>query len=451
MGVLEKIAAAQGAKSFSQPNFWDLSAGPIWSSSSSEFERIENDFESYVAGAYKGSSPVFSAIDRRQQVFSQVRFLWQKFAGGRPGDLFGDPGLGLLETPWPNGTIGELLARMEVDASISGTFFATTVDTAGGIGRKATGPGKYISRLRPDWVWIVLGAPSGNFWAADTRIIAYEYRPPGTGGVVGDPLLLMPDEVVHYSPKPDPIARFRGMSWMTPVLLEIMGDRAATAHKLKFFQNGATPNFALKFPPGTTPERLKEYQKLFDAQHKGTEKAYKTLFLAGADPVPLAANFAQMDFKVTQGAGETRIAAASGVPAAILGISEGLAGSALNAGNFGAARRLFVDTTVRDLWAKAAPSLQTILAKPTGAVRLWYDDRDIPFLREDAKDDAAIRGLDAGTIEALVRAGYDPDAAVEFVRTGDFSQLKGNHTGLFSVQLQSPGQNAIIPAKGGTV
>jgi phage portal protein BeeE len=448
MGLLERINAQLGRKSFSQPNFWSI---PDWagvSSTSRDRESIENDFASFVTGAYKGTGPVFAAVERRKQVFSQARFMWQKFQGGRPGDLFGSPELALLERPWVGGTTGELLARMEQDASLAGNFYATTVDDAGRMGKAATGTGRRISRMRPDWVTLVIGAPSGDPFGPDNFVMAYEYRSQGPGSLQ-EPVLLLPGEVVHYSPTPDPIARFRGMSWLTPVLREIMADRAATDHKLRFFENGAALSMVFKYPPNTTPEKLEKYRKLFELQHTGSSKAYRALHLAGADPVPTAMNFQQMDFKVTQGAGETRIATASGVPAAILGISEGLAGSSLNAGNFGAARRLFVDTTIRDLWGIAAPALETLLTFPAGATRLWYDDRDIPFLREDAKDNAEIRSLDALTIKAFVDAGYLPDAAVQFVRTGDFAALTGQHSGLFSVQLQ-PAGTAQAPPKGGT-
>jgi phage portal protein BeeE len=257
-----------------------------------------------------------------------------------------------------------------------------------------------------------------------------------------DPVTLLPDEVCHFSPKPDPMARFRGMSWLTPVLQEVMADKAATRHKLKFFDNGATPNMAIKFDKDTRPEAFQDFVQKFNDAHRGADNAYKTMFLAGgADVTPLSMDFRQMDFKVTQGAGENRLAVAAGVPAAILGISEGLQGSSLNAGNFSAARRLFVDSTMRDLWAKAAASLAVLLTPPAGA-RLWYDDRDIPFLREDEKDAAEIQFLEAQTLRQLLDAGWDPDTAKAYLLSGDLSLLK--HSGLFSVQLQPAGQMATL-------
>ena len=152
----------------------------------------------------------------------------------------------------------------------------------------------------------------------------------------------------------------------------------------------------------------------------------------------------QMDFKSTQGAGETRIAAAARVPAVIAGISEGLAGSSLNAGNFSSARRLFADSCLRPLWRNAAGSLETIVKPPAGA-RLWYDDRDIAFLREDAKDAADIEQIKAVTIRQLVDGGFDPKSVVAAVQAQNMDLLA--HTGKLSVQLQEPGAEAPEPKR----
>lgn len=448
MGLLDRInqRASSRAKAFSaQPPFWQVDESRLaalldgGAAYSAEYERIENDFRAYTRQAYKGDSIVFAVMAKRLQVFAQAAFRFQRMRDGKPADFFWGPSLSLLERPWPNGTLGELLSHMEQDASLAGNFYATTVDDEGRIGAAAkASPSCRIARMRPDWTTLVIDAPSGNPWALDARVVAYEYKVPASGGARPmDPVLLLPSEVMHYSPLPDPEARFRGMSWLTPTILEVVGDLAVTRHKLKFFENGAVHSLALKYPAGTPPERLKQYKKIFDEEYKGLDNAYKTFHVAGADPVPVSADLKQLDFKATQGVGETRICASGGVHPSLVGVSDGLQGSSLNSGNFNAARRLFVDTTVRDLWGKAAPSLQAIVPAPGADSRLWYDDDDIPFLREDAKDDADIRWKNSVTLRQLLDAGFNPDAAVEYVRTGNPAALTGEHSGRFSVQLQS--------------
>lgn len=389
-------------------------------------ESIEANFEGIVSGAYKSNGIVFAVELARLMVFSEARFQFQTMTKGRPGDLWGDARLDILERPWQNATTGDLLTRMLLDADMAGNAYLTRSVATGG----------QIRRLRPDRVTIVLGSRTDADQpedALDCHVAGYIYD----RGQGRKAMFLPWDEVAHFAPVPDPIANFRGMSWLTPVLREIEGDKAATAHKLKFFENGATPNLIMKMDPSLTPEQVLQYADVFERSNEGVRNAYKTLFLGGGqDATVVGADMKQIDFKATQGAGETRIAAAAGVHPVIAGLSEGLSGSSLNAGNFASARRRFADGTLRPLWRNAAGSLATLVPAPADS-RLWYDDRDIAFLREDAKDDAEIMSRRMLTIESGVRAGFEPESVVAAVNAGDLTAMK--HTGLYSVQLQPPG------------
>lgn len=460
MGLLDKIDAARGKslKSFSEPNFWEYDSLrlPFLStySSKSDEERIEHDFEGYVRQAFKANGVIFALIAARQMVFSEARFLWRERRNGRPGDLFGNAELALLERPWPGGTTGELLSRMELTASLAGNYWATTADDDGKLGKAAIGKGRRIVHMRPDWTTIVVGSHSGDPNALDAKPVGILYEPRNwaTSGVrspTNKAVLLLPDEVVHYSPLPDPEARWRGMSWITPVVREIQADSASTIHKQKFLENAATPNMVVKFDASTAREDFEAFVERFEDKHRGAWNAYKTLFLAGgADVTVVGKDFQQLEFAATQGKGESRLASAAGVPPSWVGFSEGLQGSALNAGNFGAARRRFADGTVRPLWRMATASLQTLVTPPSPSAELWFDTRDIAFLREDQRDSAEISRLKAATIRQYIDTGFHPDAAVTAVRDEDITLLLGKHSGLYSVQLQPPGTEATPSAPG---
>jgi hypothetical protein len=181
-------------------------------------------------------------------------------------------------------------------------------------------------------------------------------------------------------------------------------------------------------------------------RHAGVMNAYRTLYLtAGADATVIGSNLAELDLAGVQGRNETRLSVLSRVPAALLGISEGLAGSSLNAGNFGMARRIFADTWVYPTLQDLASSVAPVVNVPADA-ELWFDTADMPILREDAKDAADIEQVKANTIVALVREGFVPESAVAAVRGQDISLLK--HGGLMSVQLHPPGTAppASVPA-----
>ncbi len=415
---------------WTQPPFW-TQPDELFSSSRGllgEKETIPVDFDGYVKHAYKGNSIVFTCIQVRQLVFSEVRFQWRRFNNGRPSDLFGDKELGILENPWPNGTTGELLSRMEQDASLAGNFYAVRIDDP------KTGP--RLRRLHPDWVTIVTTSPSDDPFDYRARPSGYIYHPK-RGKRLIEPVLFRPDQIVHYSPIPDPDAQWRGMSWLTPVLEEIRSDKSSTKHKRKIFENGAIVGMAISYDKDISPDDFKEYVRLFEEQHKGNDNAYKTFHMGGgADPKSIAANFRQLDLKNLQGADETRIAAASGVGAVMAQLSEGLAGSSLNTGNFTAARKRSETVVFRPFWRMAAASLESVTKVPEGA-HLWYDARDVAFLRDDAKEEASIRQQDAVTVETLWRSGFTPESVITAVTTGDFTQLE--HTGVDSVQTQPTG------------
>ena len=198
---------------------------------------------------------------------------------------------------------------------------------------------------------------------------------------------------------------------------------------------------AIKFPESIkTAEQFEQIRDAMESSHAGSTNAWKTLYLAaGADVTVVGADFKTIDFKSIQGTYETRICNAARVPAVVAGVSEGLSGSSLNAGNFSQARRLFVDGWYRPHVRSLCSALSKLVRVPAGA-ELWYDDTDIGMLREDLKDSAEISGKQMSAIRQSIEAGFDPDAAVQAVMANDLSKLLGSHSGLTSVQLLPPDQ-----------
>lgn len=407
--------------------------GLNYTSPGSPQESIGTNFAGLARSAYKQNGVVFACMAVRMHVFSDARLTFRRVDGGKPGKPFGDVGLAPLEKPWRAATTRDLMTKTLQYADLAGNAYLT---------RRPGGPaGTRIVPLRPDWVTIIAGMSDnadidGDFgvWDIDAEIVGYLYHPGGPGSGK-KPVTLLADEVAHFAPNPDPEARFRGMSWITPVLREVMADKAATAHKLAFFENGATVNLAIKLDT-TDIEKYKAWIEVFKENHDGAANAYKTLFLAaGADPTVIGANLEQSDFKTVQGAGETRIAAAAEVPPILVGLSEGL--EAATYSNYISARRRFADGTMRPLWGNFCGSVAPIIDVPDRA-ELWYDESGVAFLREDQKDVAQISALQTVAIRQLVDAGFEPDAAVAAIMSADLDQLSGKHTGLYSVQLQPP-------------
>lgn len=406
-------------------------------------EPAPNNFTGFASNAYNANGVVFACMLVRMLVFSSVRFRWQRIADGKPSDMFGTPELRVLERPWVGGTTQDMLVRTIQDADLAGNAYWFRDTSLARLG--TADPGGEMVRLRPDWVDVLVGErrlPDGRGQIGWQKL-GYVYT---EGGLQSgnDPVGLLADEVAHFAPIPDPLATYRGMSWLTPILREIQADQAMTRHQRAFMDNGATVNMVIRHDKGATKEAVGKWVKEFEEKFAGPGNAYKTLQLyPGADVTPVGSNFQQTDFKNVRGGGETRIAAAAGVPPVIVGLSEGLAAATYS--NYGQARRRLADGTAHPLWQNLSGSLEDILQRPPGAGhRLWYDASDVPFLREDEKDAADIQKTRAETINTLITAGYEPDSVIKAVESNDLRLL--THSGLTSVQLLPPGTSASAPA-----
>lgn len=403
-------------------------------------ERPTNNFQGLTQQAYAANGVVFACMLVRQLVFSSIRFQWQNIRGGSPSDMFGTPDLRMVERPWPGGTTQDLLTRMIQDADLAGNSYWTTETPLVLVGTK--NPAKQLVRLRPDWVQIV-GKPRTLDKASGARgkgqvgwtKVGYIYTE-GGAGADGDGVPFTVDEVAHFAPIPDPLAAFTGMSWLTPVLREIQADQAMTRHQRKFFDRGATPNMIIKHPVGADPVAVKKWSDEVNSKMDGVENAWKNLNLyPGVDATVVGTNLKDLDFGATREGGEVRIAAAAGVPPVIVGLSKGLDSATYS--NYGQARRRLADGTAHPLWQNLSGSLEVLLPPPNSGTRLWYDARDVPFLREDEADAANIAAVRASTVNTYVAAGFTPESAVKAVDSGDINLLV--HSGLVSVQLLPPG------------
>jgi len=381
-------------------------------------EAIGNDFKSYTTVGYQGNGPVFAVCNARLRLIGEAVF---KYRDQSTKELFGDTSLGILENPWPNGTTSDLLGRMVVDADLAGNAYVHRV-----------GPDR-LERLRPDWVRIV----SLQFQDPDTEntykeIVGYAYTEGGTG----EPEFYPVDDVAHWTPIPDPLSDFRGMSWLTPVAREVNADLTMIAYTQKFFDNAATPNLLIRYQGKVDPSWIAKLKAQIDATHGGIENAHKTLVLdEGADVTLVGSKFRDMLFTDLQNAGEVRIAAAGGVPAIVAGLQAGLDASTM--ANYAAAYRNFADSTMNPLWRGVCAALSKFVEAPRPGVELWFDTRDIPALRDAEMDRQKGNAQMSIAVMNLVNAGYDPMTVVKAVVSGDMSLLK--HTGLVSVQLLPPG------------
>jgi phage portal protein BeeE len=326
--------------------------------------------------------------------------------------------------------MGDLLTRMLQDADLAGNAYI-----------RMTGDG-HLERLRPDWVTIVSQVETDADGRQIRRVIGYLFEPYADPDRESEYLTV--DEVAHWAPIPDPCANFRGMSWLTPVIREINTDMQMSDFQQAFYKNAATPQVIIKYQQKLLAGKVDALRTMIAAKHAGAANAFGTLVLdEGADPMIVGANMEGSAFAALQEASEVRISAASGVPALVAGLAQGIRYS--QPGDYPQAVRLFADLTMRPLWRSAVAVLAKLTTVPGGA-ELWYDTGDVSALQPGEQDKAAVSSQQAATINTLIMAGWIPDSVKAAVVAGDMSLLV--HSGLVSVQMQPVNEPAGAVAAG---
>jgi phage portal protein BeeE len=399
--------------------FWEGEASPAavltTTYGSAGQEAILPQLASFTRGAYRDNGIVFGAILARLMLFSEATFAFQDRVDGH---LFGanetdnrkSTALRKLENPWPNGSTGELLARMIQDVDLAGNAYVWDA-------------GSQLVRRPPEQMTIVSAETDDGTGRTFREVIGYYWdpNPIGTGKPSPDAQYYDVSEVAHWSPIPDPEASFRGMSWLTPVIREISADTALTEYKIKYLANSATPNILIKYKQKLLPETIDSLRDRMQARYGGVNNAFKTLVLdQGADMTVVGNSLEQMNFTTVQAAGENRILVASGVPGIVVGSKEGLMAATYS--NYQQAMRRFADITMRPLWRSACDCLSTIVAVPPNA-RLWFNLADIAALRQGEKELADTTLVKAQAAVELMKF-YEADGVALAVDSGDFSQLK---------------------------
>src|SRR5215472_2868416 len=378
--------------------------------------------------AYSTNGVVAAVITARVMLLSEAVF---KLRNKVDKSLYGTEDLRILEYPWPNGTAGDLWAAMEQDVSLAGNAFIWKPEP------------DLLVRLPPAEVTIIselTRGPAGTY----RRVIGYDWDPSRSTGKPGqDAQSFTVDEVAHWTGlKVDPLANYRGMSWLTPVLRDIAADSGMTTYKSQYLDHG-TPIAAVRYPARLKPETIDSAVERLQAKYGGVGNAFKPLiFDQGADPM-MGSGLQELDFAAVQGAGAERICSAGQVDPIILG----LRGSSRTVGAaYADAMRRFADNWARPSWRSACAALQKLVPNvPPRGVELWFDTSDIAALQAAETERAQVTQVNAAALLVLRQAQATRESVIAAVTSGDISQLQ------FDPSAPPPGQKLGSPPGGGQV
>ena len=396
-------------------------------------DRADGTFVDLVNKIHKQSGVIPAAVYARAALVSQTRFRFAHWSV--PVTSVVPSSTSTMDLRALN-AVGrsQLLHRMEQDISYAGNAFLVR-------GRNGA-----RHRLDPSRVTFVLGSDSTPTWDQDVlasvpydmTTIGIVYNPNVDARGTAERVVFLPGEFAHFMPEPDPIASWRGESWVASLTAEAALEGQIVNHQSKFFTRGTVPSLVF-LTDGMDDEQLSDASQRAGEVFGGTENAFKNMFLSGVTDVRnVSADFSSIGFDSLHGSIEVAVSMRSRIPAAILGTRDSLAGSSLNAGNFNSARRLLTDGFLNPHTWALCDALTPLATPPSAGVTLAPDLSGVMFLQEDAADAAAILQVQMATIGSAVTSGYDPTDAVGKVVAGDLTGLK--HTGLASVQLQPLGE-----------
>jgi phage portal protein BeeE len=368
-------------------------------------ESSPKDIATRAQEAYATNGVVWACVLARMALLSEARFTFRNLT---TKNLYGNESLRVLEYPWPNGTTGELLSRMEQDISTAGNAYIWQATP------------QLLVRLPPEEIIIVSEQVNDALGRPYRQVIGYDWQPQpyaGTGeerkGFHFDV-----DEIAHWSPYPDPSANYRGMSWMQPVLNEINADEGMTIYKTKYLDHGV-PITGIKYAAKLKPETVDYAVERLQNKYGGVANAWRPLILdQGADPI-MSNGLEGLDYRNIQAGGELRICSAAGVPPIVVGLKNAESGE-----TYQTAMRAWADTKIRPLWRSVCACLEKFISDmPPKGVQLWYDTSDIAALQAAETERAQVAQVSSAALITLVQAGFTRDSCVAAVTSNDFTLL----------------------------
>jgi HK97 family phage portal protein len=193
-------------------------------------------------------------------------------------------------------------------------------------------------------------------------------------------------DVVHFRLGVDEQDHRHGLSPIKRLLREVSSDDEATRFTDALLKNFAVNSLVVTTPDRTlTADQAEQLKANLASRFGGSNRGAVGVLNNGATVQQLGFSPQQLDLKVVHQLPESRICAALGVPAELVGLSIGLEQSTYN--NKRQSQENFFEQTMLPLWRSDAATLQKQLFRrdfeADPKIKLRYDTTEVRALQED--------------------------------------------------------------------
>lgn len=241
--------------------------------------------------------------------------------------------------------------------------------------------------LRPDRVGPRYGGAEDDDVTQDSRlaiISGWTYAPPGSGAAQFIPL----DDMISFN-HPDPAGEtggiVEGLGWVQVLAREIETDNEATTFVGALLKNNAMPGAILQTKtPNLSKDSADRIKRIFGQQFGGSQRGMTAVLDADTTYTAASFNLQQLEFPDLRNIAESRIAAAAGVPAVLVGLKVGI--DAGIKATITEQRQYFSETTLANYWRRLADQFTNDLASEFGGdLIVAFDTTQVKALSEQMK------------------------------------------------------------------
>ena len=294
------------------------------------------------------------------------------------------PAADLLQNPNPNMTASLLNNYIVTSVAVSGDAFLLKL-------KNEAGAVVQLVPLLPEMVEV-----KGN---NEQLITKYEYKQKG------NTMTVMPEDMIHLRERVDPRNHRRGLAPLRSVMVEVLGDAAASQMGAALVKNTGVPSVVIspKNDLSMTSDEAENIAEVFGRRFGGENRG-RPLVISGGEVDIKTLSFSPKDLEIgkLRYINEERISAVLGVPAILAGLGSGLERATYS--NAKELREFFTEQKLIPMWNHFANEFtkQLLLQdfEDNTDYCFKYDLSDVRALSqdEDATMQRVVTGFNAGFV-----------------------------------------------------